>query len=350
MAASSSKLKRTGIWAKRVAWAILSIFTAAVLFAEFLAPYDAASQVRSTPSAPATSIHFRDEAGRFHLRPFIYNAELTDALNVTYTPDKSRGYPLGLFVEGEPYKLLGVFPSRTHLFGVLGEGDDVPRVHLLGTDPLGRDRFSRLLVAAKFSLIVTPLGTLLAFVIGVLVGLLSGYAGRTVDTVIMGVTDTVLALPTLILILAARAAFPLDLPPLRAAFLLVMIFAFTGWAEIARLTRGLVRSIREREFILAARSIGLSETRILFRHIFPNAVRPLVTQATIMLPYFLLAEVALSFLGVGVQEPQPSLGNMLAAASDISQLQRSPLLLLSPAIVIFLFVITIRVAADRRTD
>ena len=350
MGISRSRKDRWSVWAKRIAWAVLVVFAAIVLFAEFLAPYNEASQVRSTPSAPISSIRFRDEAGAFHLRPFIYTIELTDALNGVYAEDASQSYPLGFFVEGEPYKLLGLFQSRTHLFGVIGDGAGAPRLHLLGTDPLGRDRFSRLLIAAKFSLIVTPLGALLAFVIGVFVGLVSGYAGRTADTVIMGVTDTVLALPTLILILAARAAFPLDLPPLRAAMLLVMIFAFTGWAEIARLTRGLVRSIREREYILAARSIGLSEPRILFRHILPNAAGPLLTHATIMLPYFLLSEVALSFLGVGVQEPQPSLGNMLAAASDISQLQRAPLLLLSPAIVIFLYVIAVRVVTALRGD
>lgn len=350
MKVSRTAQSRRGVWAKRTAWVILSLFAAVVLFAEFLSPYDPSSQVRSTPSSPISSINFRDDAGAFHFRPFIYKTELTDALNGTYTEDRSKIYPLGLFVDGEQYDLLDLFPTRTHLFGVIGEGSDRPRVHLLGTDPLGRDRFSRLLIAAKFSLIVTPVGALLAFLIGVLIGLISGYASRTADTVIMGITDTVLALPTLILILAARAAFPLELPPARAAMLLVMIFAFTGWAEMARLTRGLVRSIKEREYILAARSIGLSEPRILFRHILPNAAAPLLTQATVMLPYFLLSEVALSFLGVGVQEPQPSLGNMLAAAADISQLQRSPMLLLSPAIVIFVFVITIRVAAGRRAD
>lgn len=350
MQASRETQRKGGPWAKRTAWVVLSLFVIIVLFAEFIAPYDPASQVRATPSSPVSSINFRDYAGVLHPRPFIYKTELTDALNGTYTQDRSEIYPLGLFVEGEQYNLLGLFSGRTHLFGVIGEGSDTSRVHLLGTDPLGRDRFSRLLIAAKFSLIVTPLGALLAFVIGVLVGLVSGYASKTTDAAMMGITDTVLALPTLILILAARAAFPLELPPMRAAMLLVMIFAFTGWAEIARLTRGLVWSIKEREFILAARSIGLSEPRILFRHILPNAAAPLLTQATVMLPYFLLSEVALSFLGVGVQEPQPSLGNMLASAADISQLQRSPMLLLSPAIVIFVFVIAIRIVADRRAD
>jgi len=155
-----------------------------------------------------------------------------------------------------------------------------------------------------------------------------------------------MSLPTLILILAARAAFPLELPPMSAAFLLIMIFAFTGWAEIARLARGLVWSMREREFVLAAKASGLTEARILFRHILPNISRPLLTQATLMFPAFLLAEVALSFLGVGLQEPEASLGNMLTAASDLNQLAASPIILLSPAVIIFLFVFGVRLVSD----
>jgi peptide/nickel transport system permease protein len=158
----------------------------------------------------------------------------------------------------------------------------------------------------------------------------------------MGITDSVLALPALILILAVRAAFPLELPPVRAAFLLITIFVVVGWAEMARLSRGLVRSTRKQEYIQAAKAVGSSEPAILYRHIFPNVSPTLVTQATIMLPYFLLAEVALSFLGVGVQEPAASLGNMLTAANDLGQLQRDPLLLLSPAVVIFVIVLVTR--------
>ena len=150
----------------------------------------------------------------------------------------------------------------------------------------------------------------------------------------------------LILILAARAAFPLELPPLSAGVLLVAIFAAVGWAEMARLARSLVRSMREREFVLAAKASGLTGPRILFRHILPNIARPLVTQATLILPAFLLAEVALSFLGVGLQEPVPSLGNMLAEAADVTQLRLRPVLLLSPAIAIFLFIMGVRLMAD----
>ncbi len=133
---------------------------------------------------------------------------------------------------------------------------------------------------------------------------------------------------------------------MRAAFLLIVIFAFTGWAEIARLARGLVLSMRTREFVIAAKASGLTQIRILFRHILPNVATPLFTQATLMFPAFLLAEVALSYLGIGLQEPEPSLGNMLTAANDLTQLQAQPLVLLSPAVIIFIFVLGIRLVSD----
>jgi len=164
----------------------------------------------------------------------------------------------------------------------------------------------------------------------------------------MGIADTMISLPTLILILAARAAFPLVLPPFTAAMLLISIFAITGWAEMARLTRGLVLAAKQREFVLAARATGLTEGKILLKHILPNIASPLVVQATLMLPLFLLAEVALSFLGVGLQEPEPSIGNMLANAVDITRLTDSPFVLLSPALVIFLFVLGIRLIGGKR--
>jgi peptide/nickel transport system permease protein len=155
-----------------------------------------------------------------------------------------------------------------------------------------------------------------------------------------------MALPTLVLILAARAAFPLELPPTRAALLMISIFALVGWAEMARLARGLVLALRKQEFVLAAESIGLSKMRILFRHILPNAARPLLVQVTLMLPYFLLTETALSFLGVGLQEPEASWGNMLAAAGDSNLLRNHPFTLLAPAFAIFIFVLGVRLLSD----
>lgn len=333
----------------KLAAALLLLFVVIVAFADFLAPYDYKAQSRQGISAPPSTIRFRDRDGSL-TRPFIYQRRLADPLFFRYEEIETERYPIGIFVQGEPYHLLGLIQTRTHLFGISTDDPAAPRLHLLGTDALGRDRFSRLLIAVRFSLLVCPIGAVLACLIGIFIGLISGYAGRIVDTFLMGTADSMLALPTLVLILAARAAFPLELPPLRAAMLLILIFALTGWASMARLTRGLVRSLKETEFILAARSIGLSEARVLFRHILPNAAPPLITQALIMLPYFLLSEVALSFLGIGLQEPEPSLGNMLAAASDITQLARQPFLLLSPAIVIFLFVLAVRIIAPEESE
>jgi peptide/nickel transport system permease protein len=321
------------------------------IFADFLAPYDYREQTRMEPSAPPSSVRFRDDRGVWHLQPFIYAQKLADPRNMRYDEDYSQRYQLELFVRGNPYSLLGLIRTDIHLFGVDPAADEgPPRLRILGTDQLGRDRLSRLLYAIRFSLLVSPAGTVLACIIGVFFGAFSGYARRNVDSVMMGVADTMISLPTLILILAARAAFPLELPPFTAASLLIVIFALTGWAEMARLTRSLVLSMKQREFVLAARSIGLTETRILWRHILPNIASPLIIQATLMLPLFLLAEIALSFLGVGLQEPEPSLGNMLSAATDLTLLRNSPFVLLSPAVAIFLFVFGIRLVGWRKTS
>ena len=332
-----------------VGLSVVASFYAVALFASFLAPYDIREQARGEPFAPASVVRFVDAEGGFHLRPFIYARSLTDPLARGYTDDTSRRYPLTLFARGYRHQPLGLFETDRHLFGVASDApapNVVPRVNLLGTDELARDRFSRLLLASRFSLVVGPAGTLLAGLLGVLVGCVSGYAGRKVDAVLMRAADAMMALPALVLILAARAAFPDELPPGRAAVLLVSIFVVLGWAEMARLARGLVLELRGREFVVAARSLGMTEARILFRHILPNAARPLIVQASLMLPAFLLAETALSYLEIGVQEPAASWGNMLSKAGSLANLRAHPLLLLSPAFAISLFVLGVRLVSD----
>jgi peptide/nickel transport system permease protein len=326
---------------------IVLAYYAAALCADFLAPYDYRAQVRQEPFAPSTTIHFRDPQGGWHWRPFIYAQRLRDPLTRSYGEDTQRAYPLELFAPGYAYNFFGVWQTNRHLFSVRRSGlEETPRLHLLGTDEVGRDRWSRLLVAARFSLLTGPLGTLCAGLLGVLLGCVAGYAGGWIEAALMRLTDAVLALPSLVLILAARAAFPLELPTARAALLLVGIFTVLGWAEMARLARGLVLELRQREFVLAAISLGASPVRVLWRHLLPNAARPLLVQLLLLLPVFLLAETSLSFLGVGLQEPEASWGGMLAAAADVSLLQQAQAwVLLAPAWAIMGFVLGVRLLA-----
>jgi len=337
---------------------IVCFFYLLAAFADFFSPYDYRSQSRREPFAPPALLRFRNAEGKWNLRPFIYQQRLVDPLTRRYEMDTSREIPLELFTVGYEYKLFGLFRSTRHLYGISAAGEGAQRVCLLGTDVLGRDMVSRLIVAARFTLLVGPLGTFLAAILGVLIGCLAGYAkgrlGNLLDGLLMRLADTMMAMPALVTILACRAAFPLDLPPMRAAMLIIGIFIILGWAEMARLTRGLVLELRDREFVLAARSIGMSEGRILLRHILPNAARPLIVQTLLMLPAFLLAETTLSFLGVGLQEPDASWGGLLAAAADGALLESGhSWTLLMPALAITLFVLGVRLigsALEQRKD
>jgi peptide/nickel transport system permease protein len=318
---------------------LLSLFAFAAIFADHLAPYDRAEQSRRLPNAPISQVSFTDAAGNPAVFPRVFEPQMDDALRQTYTFDAKTWATFRLFPKGYQYRLFGFIPLERHLFGT--DREDV-RIHILGTDALGRDRFSRLVIAIRFSLIVCSIGALAASLLGIALGLVGGYSGKVVDTVIAGVADAVISLPAMIVILAARVAFPLELPPLTAAILLIGLFTLTGWAEMTRLTRGLVKRTRSLDFVTAAKISGVSGPRILVRHILPNIARPLLTQATLILPAFLLAEATLSFLGVGLQEPEPSLGNMLAAANDLSQLREHTFVVLTPAILIALFVLGVR--------
>jgi peptide/nickel transport system permease protein len=269
---------------------------ALVLLAPFVAPYDPTQQNRLLPFAPPSRLRFVDAQGGLHLRPFVYaQVERPDAPNV-YEEDRGRAYPLRFFVKGR-------------LFGV----DEPARVFLLGSDALGRDQLARLLYGGRISLLAGLLAAALALGLGFVLGMLAGFYGRSVDALIMRGAELFLALPWLYLLLALRAFLPLHVPPERAFLLLVLVIGLVDWARPARLVRGVVLSARERDFVLAARGFGAGDLYLMRRHIAPQAAGVLLTQAALLVPQYVLAEVTLSFVGLGVAEPAPSWGNMLAA-------------------------------------
>jgi peptide/nickel transport system permease protein len=326
---------------------IVTFFCLIAVFADLMAPYDYGSLSRMEPFAPPSTIRFRDAEGRWHARPFIYARRLVDPVMQRYEEIMDRAYPLELFTRGYSYELLGLFPTDLHLFGARAEaGVESPRVYLLGADKFGRDRLSRLLMATRYSLLIGPVGALLASALGVLLGAVAGYAGGWTDAVLMRAADVMLALPSLVLILAVRATFPPGLPPADAIKLLVTLFILLGWAEMARLARDLTRELRQREYVMAAVSLGCSPARIIVRHILPGAAMSLAAQALIILPAFLLTETALSFLGVGLQEPEASWGSLLTSVESNLFKRGHAWAEFSPALAITLFVLGARLFSD----
>jgi peptide/nickel transport system permease protein len=204
--------------------------------------------------------------------------------------------------------LLGLLPCRTHFFGA-----ENARIYLLGTDAYGRDQFSRLLFGGQVSLLAGLLGAGITLFIGLCIGAVAGYYGGWRDSVLMRVAELFLALPWLYLLFALRAFLPLAVSPLQAFFLIIAVIGAVGWARPARLVRGVVLSAKERDFVRAARGFGATNGYLLRRHILPEASSVLLTQAAILIPQYVLAEMTLSFLGLGVPEPVPSWGNLLSS-------------------------------------
>jgi len=280
-----------------------------VLGAGFFAPYDAAAQNRELPFAPPMRLHFLDERGNFHLRPFVYPGLPRTASYTGYQEDRSRAFPVRFFVTGAPYSVARLFRARLHLFGA----DPPAKVFLFGTDGFGRDLFSRMLYGGQISLLAGLLAAGLSLALGLVLGAVAGFYGGWADEALMRGAELFLALPWLYLLFAIRAFLPLQIGPAQAFLLLIVVIGLVGWARPARLVRGVVLSARERDYVRAAKGFGATDIYLLRRHVLPQTFGVLLTQAAILVPQYILAEVTLSFLGLGVGEPVPSWGNMLAS-------------------------------------
>jgi peptide/nickel transport system permease protein len=292
-----------------------------LLFAGFFAPYDPTTQNRELPYAPPTRVHFKDSSG-FHLRPFVYawtsvlGGDQPDSSQDSYKEDHSHEYPIRFFVSGPSYTLLGVHETSAHLFGVAEPG----KVLLFGTDAYGRDELSRVIFGGQISVAAGITATFIALLAGSILGVIAGYYGRWIDESLMGITELFLSLPWLYFLLGVRAFLPLHLSTIRTFFLLTGVIGLIGWARPARLVRGVVLSARNRNYVLAARGFGGSDFYLLRRHILPETFGVLLTQAVLLVPRYIAAEVTLSFFGLGVNEPVPSWGNMLSTLQQYSVL------------------------------
>ena len=324
---------------------ILILLYGFAFFAEFIAPYSSDLQVRTKAFHPPTRLYFFDEEGNFSLRPFVYHYELVDKVFKVYQPDLTAKYPLRFFVRGEKYKFLGLIPSDIHLFGTEAPG----HIFFLGTDKFGRDIFTRLLFGARISLSVGLVGILVSFSMGALIGGIAGYYGGMVDNLLMRVAEMIMSFPGFYLLLALRALLPTALPSTTVYLLIVFILSFIGWPGFARVIRGMFLSLREREFSLAAKALGGSDLRIIFRHILPNTMSFVTVAATLSVPGYILGESALSFLGLGIQEPQASWGNMLQAAMNTRVLASFPWILI-PGFLIFVTILAFNFLGDALRD
>jgi peptide/nickel transport system permease protein len=300
----------------RVAVIFLLALHGMIVFADFVAPCGATAQNRDFPYAPPTRLHFVDAQGRLHLRPFVYQTIPRPGSISEYEEVRDQGFPVHFFATGAAYKIVGLIPSHLHLFTV----DAPAHIFLAGTDAYGRDLFSRILAGGRISLAAGLAATAISLCIGMLVGTFSGFYGRWIDESTMRVAELFLVLPWFYLLLAVRTFLPLHLGPEKAFFLLVGVIGTIGWARPARLVRGVVLSARNRRFVLASRGFGASDFYILRRHILPETYGVLLTQAALLIPQYVIAEVTLSFFGLGLSEPLPSWGNLLASLQQYNVL------------------------------
>ena len=324
---------------------VLALLYLVAVFAEFFAPHDLFQRHNDFINAPPHRVRVLDE-GRVRL-PFVYPLVQTRnevTLRREYTADTTRRLTLALFVRGDPYKLWGIFRTDVHFFGTRGG-----EAFLLGTDRLGRDMLSRVIHGARISLSIGLLGVFISFVLGCILGGISGYYGGTPDLIVQRAIEFILSIPTIPLWMALSAALPANWPALRVYFAITVILALQGWAGLARVVRGKLLELREEDFVMAARIAGEGAGDIIRRHLLPSFMSYLIVNITLAIPGMILGETALSFLGLGLRPPVVSWGVLLKDAQNFRTVSIHPWLLI-PGIFVVVTVLMFNFLGDGLRD
>ena len=382
----------------RLAAIVLATFYIAVIFADFVAPYSPIAQQPSGSLLPPTHIYFRTEAGEFigpHIYPTIQGPiDLDTGLQKTEV-DYSRPAPLRLFIRGNDYQLfkltLPIFtsfsfdgditlkelelfkgiPTNLHLYGAktpdqpvasstpTASGAEETReavelvpayINILGTDNAARDVFSRLVYGGRISLSIGLIATAISMPLGLIVGGISGYFGGVVDSVLMRLVEVIMTIPSIYLLVALGVILPPQLTSSERFLLIILIISFIGWAGLARVIRGEVLSLKERTFVQASQSMGGRSLHIIIRHILPQTATYVIITATLAIPSYIVLEAVLSLIGLGIQEPDPSWGNMLSAGTNAQILVLNPWLIWPPAALIVITVLSFNLLGDGLRD
>ena len=325
---------------------ILILFYGVALFAEFFSPYEIYQRYPDSINSPPQRIRFFDD-GKFRLRPFVYGLKLSrhpETLRRIYDIDRSKRQPIYFFVRGNQYELWNLFPGNLHFFGVK-QGT----AFLLGTDTLGRDVFSRILFASRTSLSIGMIGVAMSFILGCILGGISGYFGGAVDTIIQRIIEFLMSVPTLPLWMALSAALPPDWPMIKVYFGITIILSIIGWTGLARVVRGKLLQLREEDFVMAAQISGAGNMSIIARHLLPSFISYLIVNLTLSIPGMILGETALSFLGLGIRPPAISWGALLQGAQNIRTVAQHPWLL-TPALFVIVTVLAFNFVGDGLRD
>jgi len=330
---------------------ILIVFYFIAVFCEFVAPYDPDQAMIQFKQVPPTAIHIRDADGRFH-SPFVYqhlHAMDPQTLQITYKELPGTRYSIQLFARGFEYKLLGLWTTDIHLYGLPPAAKDQQGVFIFGTDRLGRDMFSRLCYGARLSLSMGMVSVFLSLVLGVVLGGISGYYGGTADVIIQRVIEFIRTIPTIPLYMTLSAALPITWPVEWTYLGLTMILAVVGWTWMARVVRGRFLAMREEDFVLAARLNGSSEMRIILRHMLPSFLSYIIAALTLNIPNMILWETGLSFIGLGLRPPAISWGVLLQEAMNLRSLVLSPWVL-TPGFAVVISVLAFNFVGDGLRD